>query len=309
MRLIIPGQKPAGPHEDDFRKLSVTFSNYIRDSLLTEESVNPLWPLDRNADSILRALWTRMTQLLPIPGIAAYQPDQLSVEVTRHGNTLVALMRFPRLQSCACFCAGVWLVGPIEDETAEALKKAGRRFIVLAEDVGTPGEVPMYDLTSGQSESIGMISSADPELFVATVVGRYVAGRTGVCLLKGDEVVAKAISEARSLVSYFVGILESYPAVDEYSVKVRFEDAHGAEYFWLENTKWQNGVFVGTIGNDPELTKCVAYGQAVSVTPDQVCDWYYMWEGKMRGNYTLRANLPFLPPEQAAKCSAILDQS
>lgn len=309
MRLIIPGQKPACPHEDDFRKLSIAFANYVRGSLLSDESANPLWPLDKNADAILRALWTRMTQLLPIPGIASFQPDQLSVEVTRHGNTLVVLMRFPRLRSCVCFSAGALLLGPIMNDSVESLKNASRRFIVLAEDVGAPGEAEMYDLTGEQAESIGMISAADPELFVATVVGRYVAGRTGICLLRGDEAVAKAIAEARGLVSYFVGILESYPAVNEYSVKVRFEDDHGSEYFWLENTRWQNGMFVGTIGNDPELTKCVAYGQAVSVTPDQVCDWYYMWEGKMRGNYTLRANLPFLHPDQAAKWSSILDQS
>ncbi len=309
MRLLIPGRNPAGPREDDFRKLSVAFSNFISATLFSEGSTNPFWPLDRNADNILRAFWDRVIQTHPIPGIAAYQADQLSVEVMRHEDHLIAAMRFPRLHGCVCISAGLWWVGPLEDPSRESVAKGSRRFFVMGEDVGAPGEAAIYDASSEQIQSLGMIPSADLELFVDTMLERYIEGNTSVSFPTGDASMAEAMDQARALVPYFMDILENYPTVEAYSVKVRIEDENGVEYFWLENTKWQNGSFLGTIGNDPERTKCVTYGQAVTVTPDQICDWYYMWEGKMRGNYTLRASLPFMDPVQAAKFSSVLDDA
>jgi uncharacterized protein YegJ (DUF2314 family) len=63
------------------------------------------------------------------------------------------------------------------------------------------------------------------------------------------------------------------------------------------------------VGNDPTLVKSVTYGQSMAIAPSGVYDWYYMWEGKMRGNYTLRAGLPYMDPNQVAKLLAILDES
>lgn len=309
MRLIIPGKQPQVPGEDDFRKLSVAFSQCIWSTLFADNSANPFWLLSGNANDIIRGLWDQLVKSHPVPGIGNYKPDQLSVEAMRHENHLLAVMRFPRLHGCVCFSGGLWCIGPLEDTSQDSLAKGTRNFFLMGEDVGAPGEATIYDFSSEELQSLGMLPSADLDLFVETIVHRHVEGHTGVIIPRSEPSMTEAMDQARALVPYFIDILQNYPDVTAYSVKVRIEDEFGREYFWLENTQWQNGSFVGTIGNDPEHTKCVTYGQSVTMSPDQVCDWYYMWEGKMRGNYTLRAMLPFMEPEQAAKLSSILDDA
>lgn len=309
MRFLIPGKKPQGPSEDDFRNLSAAFSNCIWSTLFADNSANPCWPLDRNANQIVRGLWDQLIKERPVPGIAAYQPDQLSVEAMRHENHIMAVMRFPRLNGCACISAGLWCVGPLEQITPESLAKGPRSFFVMGEDVGRSGEAAIYDFTSGDLESYGMIPQADIGLFVETLVHRHIEGHSSLVVPKADPSMAEAMDQARAAVPYFIDILQNYAAVVSYSVKIRIEDEFGREYFWLENTQWQNGAFVGTIGNDPEHTRCVTYGQKVSVSPNDVYDWYYMWDGKMRGNYTLRASLPLMDADMAAKLSSILDEA
>lgn len=153
------------------------------------------------------------------------------------------------------------------------------------------------------------LAVADVSLFLDTIVGRCIEGQMVATVKTGDPDMSVAMDAAAAQIPYFIDVLDHYPAVREYSVKVRIEDAENVEYFWLENTRWEGGLFHGTLGNEPTRVSNVAYGQAMSVSPAEVRDWYYLWEGKMRGNYTLRAGLPYMDRAEAAKLSAILDDT
>ena len=307
MRLIIPGQPPRGITAQGFESLSIKYAGFLAASLLYEDLEDPHWPLRDNANTVLGAIWSDVAASSGIPGAVSHQPDNLSLEVMRNGNHLIALMLLPGFSGCVCFTAGLWLIGPVDTAAADPLVNAVPRFFLMAEDRGRSGEAKLFEAISGSFEEKGALSVADARLFLTTVVQRYLGGSNVVVWTgAGDTAMADAMDRARSLVSYFVDILNNYPTVREYSVKVRIEDEAGAEYFWLEDTVWQDGEFRGTIGNEPVRVRSVAVGQPIRVAPESVCDWYYMWEGKIRGNYTLRASLPYMDPEQAAKARTIL---
>lgn len=120
-----------------------------------------------------------------------------------------------------------------------------------------------------------------------------------------DPAMNAAIARARSEVDSFIKILNSGGA-DSYSVKVPIADHGETEHFWLSDITYADGVFTGTIDNDPETVHNVKLGQKYSVKKIDISDWLYMKNGKMYGNYTVRVLLPKLPPEEAAKIRAML---
>jgi uncharacterized protein YegJ (DUF2314 family) len=208
-----------------------------------------------------------------------------------------------------CCSAGAWLFGPTNPEATNVLEGGSARFFVMGEDKADASEARLYEVVDGELVQRGELSVPDEQLFLDTVVTRYLKGECTATVPSGDPDMEGAMETARSLTSYFIDTLQAYPAIEDYSVKVRIEDGGEVEYFWLENTRWEGGSFNGTLGNEPTRVGNVAYGQQLTVTPEQIHDWYYMWEGRMRGNYTLRASLPYLDPAQAEQLGAILDEA
>jgi len=122
---------------------------------------------------------------------------------------------------------------------------------------------------------------------------------------KDDPDMLAAFAKARGETDNFIAIMTAKTG-DSYSVKVGVTDGDQTEYFWLDNLTYADGVFSGTIDNDPELVKNVKMGQAINVKKEEIFDWLYMKDGKMYGNYTVRVLLPKMSKEDADKIKAML---
>jgi uncharacterized protein YegJ (DUF2314 family) len=122
---------------------------------------------------------------------------------------------------------------------------------------------------------------------------------------KDDPDMLAAFAKARSETDNFIAIMIAGTG-DSYSVKVAVTDNGQTEYFWLDGLTYANGVFSGTIDNDPELVKNVKMGQPINVKKEDIYDWLYMKDGKMYGNYTVRVLLPKMSKEDADKIRAML---
>ena len=114
-----------------------------------------------------------------------------------------------------------------------------------------------------------------------------------------------AFAKARSETDAFIKIMQS-GTPSSCSVKIGVSDHGSVEYFWLDKLTYNNGVFSGTIDNDPELVKNVKMGQKIDVKKEEIFDWLYMKDGKMYGNYTVRVLLPKMSKEDADKMRAMM---
>ena len=122
-----------------------------------------------------------------------------------------------------------------------------------------------------------------------------------------DKLMNEAIAEARQTVDEFILKMRN-PAKDEtdFSVKVPITDNNGTEHFWLTELSYGDGVFSGTIGNDPEIVRNVKSGQSYKARKEEISDWLYMKGDKMMGNRTLRALFPHMNPEEVQAIKAKL---
>jgi uncharacterized protein YegJ (DUF2314 family) len=131
-------------------------------------------------------------------------------------------------------------------------------------------------------------------------------GDDPVIMVDSDDAAMKAaFVKAKSQTDDFIKIMQS-GTVSGCSVKVGITDNKQTEFFWLDDLTYTNGVFSGTIDNDPELVKNVKIGQKYDVKKEDIVDWLYMKDGKMYGNYTVRVLLPKLSKEDADKMRAML---
>ena len=87
--------------------------------------------------------------------------------------------------------------------------------------------------------------------------------------------------------------------LQELSVKVPITDGINVEQVWLANVTYEDGVFSGTIDNDVGRVTTRRAGDVVRVKKEEISDYMYEENGKIRGNYTLRALLDRLPPDEA----------
>jgi uncharacterized protein YegJ (DUF2314 family) len=120
-----------------------------------------------------------------------------------------------------------------------------------------------------------------------------------------DEEMNDAMAKARETVDEFIVALgDPQPSQTDFSIKVGFRDAHGNEYICLNNVTYHDGVFHGTIGNEPETVRSVRYGEPVTVAKDQIGDWMYIDDGKLIGGYTMRVMRSRLAPDKRAEFDA-----
>ena len=116
-----------------------------------------------------------------------------------------------------------------------------------------------------------------------------------------EKKMEQAIADARSTFDQFLARFRNpQPGDSAFHVKVRIEDEHGVEHFWVEDLKLDAEPFSGKIGNEPGIVKKVKLGENYTFSRSEISDWMYISGGKMQGNYTLRVELESMPPEQAA---------
>ena len=71
-----------------------------------------------------------------------------------------------------------------------------------------------------------------------------------------------------------------------------------SEFFWISPFEPRGGKYTGRINNTPRMVKTVKLGQTIEFSEDEIVDWLYTEDGKMRGNFTACAMLKHEPPDQ-----------
>jgi hypothetical protein len=80
-----------------------------------------------------------------------------------------------------------------------------------------------------------------------------------------------------------------------------FTDGGNVEHMWLTPVTYDGSKFAGTVNNEPEKVKSVKWGQKVTVAPDKISDWMYIWDRKLVGGETLRVLRSAMTPAERAE--------
>ena len=109
---------------------------------------------------------------------------------------------------------------------------------------------------------------------------------------KDQKLMDRAIAKARETQMQFVNALQSKnPDYRSLSIKKPFPvpgETTDGEHMWITNVTWDGKNFAGDVNNDPVSTKAVAFGDHVTVTPQELSDWMYVDHGRLVGGYTVR---------------------
>jgi uncharacterized protein YegJ (DUF2314 family) len=114
----------------------------------------------------------------------------------------------------------------------------------------------------------------------------------------------RAIARARKETDEFLKVLTAKDA-DSFSVKAPITDPNGTEHFWITDVKYENGVFVGLIGNDPGTVRNVKLGQEWRIKKEEISDWIFVRGNRIHGGYTID---PLLPRWEKTKADELRGQ-
>jgi len=105
---------------------------------------------------------------------------------------------------------------------------------------------------------------------------------------RDDPEMAAAMDKARATLPDFLALARApRRSMSNFAVKVAIGGPHTeAEYFWIASFKEKDGRFTGRINNTPRSVKSVKIGQTIAFSQDEIVDWLYLDNGKMKGNYT-----------------------
>ena len=124
---------------------------------------------------------------------------------------------------------------------------------------------------------------------------REQTSRTGVPIVYAegnDPELEKARIEALESLDYFIQSFRknSNDTIFQYSVKMDFIDNGEHEHMWIMVSKFENGIFSGYLGSEPQIVKNVKVGQYVNVEKELIEDWLIMdtKTGNWEGGYSIK---------------------
>ncbi|QQO10432.1 DUF2314 domain-containing protein [Breznakiella homolactica] len=106
---------------------------------------------------------------------------------------------------------------------------------------------------------------------------------------------------AREGLPEFIRQLQA-PEKDEYNFQVKypFETDPGgnflSEHIWLRDISFENNKFSGVVSNVPLYISGLSIGDRVPFYIDDISDWMYMKDGKIRGGLSIKYLLEKTPP-------------
>ncbi len=122
-----------------------------------------------------------------------------------------------------------------------------------------------------------------------------------------DAEMNAAIAKARaSLPDFWKVYGKPEHGESDFSLKVKINDKEQTEYFWVVDLDQRDGKIFGTINNDPDIVKNVKLGDRIAVNEPDISDWLYLRNGKMVGNYTLRALFKQMSKDEVEKYKQML---
>lgn len=123
-----------------------------------------------------------------------------------------------------------------------------------------------------------------------------------VSVAADDPQMLAAIAEARASQGEFLARIRNPPPTQtSASVKVMLRDGTVTEHVWLESPRYEDGSFIGTLGNEPQLVKGHALGELMTVPDSDMSDWLAVDDGVLVGGFSIRVFRDRLPPDQRAE--------
>ena len=102
-----------------------------------------------------------------------------------------------------------------------------------------------------------------------------------------DPTMAKAMKLARDTLPTFLARYKNpHPGQASFAVKIGVRDRGEVEYFWVNQfVKTKDGAYSGVLNNEPRIVTNVKFGQQIAFAEDEIVDWTYIDNGKMKGNF------------------------
>ncbi|MBM3522113.1 MAG: DUF2314 domain-containing protein [Alphaproteobacteria bacterium] len=120
--------------------------------------------------------------------------------------------------------------------------------------------------------------------------------------------IAEAVAKARDSLPEFMERWRSNDIQDTgYALKVAIGDQNGVEHLWVTGLQRRDGRIFGVIDTRPMRVRSHAAGQQIEIKPDSIVDWMFFRRGRMVGNHTGRAMLPYLPAPEAEKLRLLFE--
>jgi uncharacterized protein YegJ (DUF2314 family) len=104
-----------------------------------------------------------------------------------------------------------------------------------------------------------------------------------------DEEMTKAIMLARNTVHVFLDALKSpKPNQNNFSIKKAYQEGKSSEHIWLTEITFDGKMLHGVVNNAPVDVHNVKLGDKAAILADEISDWMYIENGKLKGGYTIR---------------------
>src|SRR5437588_2487952 len=111
--------------------------------------------------------------------------------------------------------------------------------------------------------------------------------------------MAQAMRKARETLPDFLAMAANpKPGAEGFAIKFAVREGEDVEYFWIHPFQQKGEQFSGRIDNRPRTVHGVTFGQTVTFSQNEIVDWMYMDNNRMRGNYTVRALLKNASPAE-----------
>lgn len=73
-----------------------------------------------------------------------------------------------------------------------------------------------------------------------------------------------------------------------FAIKTRFITPKGGEHIWVSNIRFSDSKYFGVVDNLPESTTDVQIGDTIQIVNDNISDWMYIDNQKLKGGFTIR---------------------
>jgi uncharacterized protein YegJ (DUF2314 family) len=116
----------------------------------------------------------------------------------------------------------------------------------------------------------------------------------------GDPEMMAARQKARATLPEFLKIASApRSGMRNFTVKIGIVDGGQHEFFWIAPFKHDGTRFTGQIDNTPRMVKNVTKNQTITFDINDITDWMYVDNGKMKGNFSACVLLKKEPKDQA----------
>jgi uncharacterized protein YegJ (DUF2314 family) len=104
-----------------------------------------------------------------------------------------------------------------------------------------------------------------------------------------DAEMNDAIKTAHQTLDKFNTALKSGNLAFKYfALKARFNTLNGGEHIWVSNIRLKDNKYFGIVDNLPKATTDVKMGDTIQLENNNISDWMYVDNQKLRGGFTIR---------------------